>query len=409
MNQLNNHEEEFKKVLEGISFDIDTSEVWRDIKGQLPLEKKKERKPFWLFFGVFAAALIGISMMFVSDQAEVNSISHNTTNLETNKNKTTIAESENYTINNIEDSREDGERKLNQGDNQVNTQEASSDLNQINNNSQNINSVTGLSDTPITSQSETINDNKSIASNKEIIVNNSTTVNKQVDAVNISDANVELTNSTLSIMSISDMISMIDINRSMPSLDMNFDNRIIPIVSNVDKAQLFTTVRVGSVFGISDNTLTDINSEFNTEKFNNESGRFGVSADLLAGIETPKGWKFFGGVSYVNEVYNYTNQSTENSSIEEEGVESVHIDANGVSNEISGPVTVNSTTAFDLSWHRRHQSIALAVGVAKRMRLCNRFSLEPEVSVLYNLSQQDSGYFFSEESGDIVKFNNGEL
>ena len=49
-NNLNNQEEAFRSVLQDMNFEIDTSEIWRDIKDQLPITDKKERKPFWMYF-----------------------------------------------------------------------------------------------------------------------------------------------------------------------------------------------------------------------------------------------------------------------------------------------------------------------------------------------------------------------
>jgi hypothetical protein len=415
MNQLNNLEEEFKKVLEGISYDVDTSVVWQDIKGELPIKKKKRRSPFWLLFGVFALALSGVSVMLVLEQENaIDSLSQKTdiTEIKQSQNtpniydKTDLNQGIKYESNAksyTKNSKKNQIDKLTKNDDVIRSNIALDlglENNQVNNR---FSESTGL-----LNQDPTLNMK---ASGKENLNGTYNARSTNHITKNPLESILDEHRNHLSILSLiksQKRVALISNDRLIPQIGIDYETQIIPLNSQSRFPQFFTELRLGTLLGVAQNSITDMNSEFNEDKFNNESGRFGYSANLIAGLETLNGWAFFAGINFSNEVYNYRNQNIEDTSFTEEGVTSFHIDGNGNTNENRGPVTVNSVTNYDLNWHRQHKNIALGIGLAKRIYMLKNFSVRPEVSVLYNISQEHSGYYFSEDSGDIEKFNNGD-
>ena len=396
-NQLNNQEREFKKVLEGISFDINTSDVWHDIKDRLPLEKKKERKPFWLFsLGLLGLVFLSATAMYTILQEEDNvsptelvafkkvdtSTSKSSVVSNTRKSNSNMAHESNPIV---------SEKQI--GDSNTTDTKAYSPTSNI------------ITPSIIVDNTSSTNRNKSLIGQSLTRINplksyRSMAIESKENLLNNSVQLSEISNVD-DVASLGSMLSYIVDGAEVPVLSLAFDNSIEPVLINASKYKFFGSLRSGTNFGLAENSIIDINSEFDGSKFNNESSRFGISNELVLGIETSKAWRFFAGVSHTNEVYNYSNQSIELTQLSDIGVQSIHIDAQGFENEISGPVSVTRTTSYDKSVHRRHQSIGLNLGVAKRVSLLKRLSIIPEVSLQYNLKQSTSGYYFSADSGDV--------
>jgi hypothetical protein len=187
------------------------------------------------------------------------------------------------------------------------------------------------------------------------------------------------------------------------------DFNIHPIIQDVSPLRLFFSFNSGVNYGFSTNVLSELNSEFDANEFSKESGRVGLSSDFNVGIESRNGWRFFGSVAYDYDVFNYSNNETVISQEVEIGTTSIHINSAGQSVPMSGNVEVTRTTAFDISHHRRHHDIAVGIGVAKRLSVCKRFSIVPQIRALYNVNRNSSGYFFDEASNTITKFDSSAL
>lgn len=405
MNKLNNQEEAFRKVLQDMTFEVDTSEVWGDIKDRLPMEKTKERKPFWLyFFGLMGVFFLSSFALYVSmNEAQVmspNGIAFNQavtsssvphTNLDSITISNTLTSNQ-KTINSITKIGEFSSNPI-----------VSSHLNQIN-------KSTPAYNQSISSQiNKMYEPNKFLQSNSVLLSHNESTNNSPESTGLLHSTQASNISQSLDQMSELRVIEQIIIgNEYFFPIAINFDNSIHPVNEKNHKFGLFINLNSGLNYGFADNSLSNMNSDFNENEFDKESGRVGLSTDFNLGIETRKGWRFFGSLAYDYDVFNYQNNEITTSQTIETDTTSVHINSSGQSIPTTGNVLVNTTTEFDLSHHRRHTDIAIGIGVAKCLRLTHNFSIVPQVKALYNINRVSTGYHFDETSNVISKFEANE-
>jgi len=416
MNNLNNQEEAFRSVLQDMNFEIDASKIWTDIKDQLPIADKKERKPFWMyFFGLsgilflssFALFVVindaqdlqpkGISFLTTDANLSIPIHQNNISNsiINPSNTKTTLLKSDiNKSLFNTTNP-----SQLLSPISSVDNDFVNSDL------TDNTKSFTLQSNLSIDTNSKRKSSNeKSVQSlSSGSLFDNSKLTNdkQQQETSGLRFQNTEMN----PIFTINRFNHLYDSDSNKIPMYLEYDLNIHPIIQEVNKFGIFFSINSGVNYGLSSNFLSVINSEFDENEFSKESGRVGLSTDFNVGIESRNGWRFFGSLAYDYDVFNYTNNETVISQDVETGTTSIHINSLGQAIPMTGNIEVTRTTAFNLSHHRRHHDIAVGIGVAKRLSVYERLSIVPQVRALYNIHRNSSGYFFDESSNAITKFD----
>jgi len=411
MNNLNNKEKQFKEILEGIEYDLDTSIVWSDIKSQLPLQKEDKKSPFWLFL------TIGISLLTMSSFVTYTYINAEVSteiveqiefikvaDSEVHQFATYIQDTESSTTS-ITEIVETAKANNTETENRSSLIENNNTLNQNNNLSIQDKSSYSIENQIVSENNINLSNytNPIVSNDAKDVVKEHSTSDLAGGLVIPKTQNNLISNNLLNISSVPSLSSFLTSTDPIIIENPTGYSKVIEPISYPYTSQFFLSMNAGINYGFAQNQVVN-SSDFDPSKFNNESARIGYSHDLIFGIENRNGWILGGGLSYNTQFFNYQNQSTETYQTVEQGTINNHIESNGSVTTTSGDVTVTNTSAYDLSWNRRHKFVDVTAMIGKRIFLLNQLSIVADLDIAYNIHASHSGYYYSELSGDIEKF-----
>lgn len=409
--ELNNKEKKIKQVLSDVNYDIDTDFLWKDVSKEL--DKKKRRRFLW-FIPLFLSVGFGLTYLFLNyDISPVNSISETSqiesssdlSNIEKSASEKSAAKSE---VNNVTES-----------DKQEQVAE---------NTLTNTKTITAINESPIIKNTNNDNSNKDNTNNnnsttistsnttyKPTILSDQSSINFSTPSLNVQKTNVtklveksifsktENNSNIPSLFEISAMpLSTFNISRAYESIE---NDKLDPIdVNELSSHRLFLTIGAGVIRNINSTNTHD--TEFANDYFDKQIQLPGVNASILAGVQTKNNWRFFGGFDYAQLVTRFKNTDLElidgNITIDDQQV----IDQQNSYQTTEGTLETYSKIENDITWHQYHNLYNIQLGVSKDMIRNNKLSIAPELSLIQNLYSSHSGYFFSEQSPHLTKFNN---
>ena len=405
---LTNKEIEIKDIADGMSFEIDTADLWANIEPNLPpVDDRKNRPIWWMAAGAFLMfTLLGGTYSYFSegpiesiDKIELSSMQQivasdifknepivtltqeskaekSSNNLQSKKpiiNKHTDAPFTNYDDGHSHDKVDNS--------NIIKTENVTNDI--------------AVIQQPMTEKNVSIgglNENERI----DLMENNL----RQV-IHNIAPSSEE--RSWLEGVSALKVVELRTIGNSSALLIPT------PIIEplKLDKWHPFWQVNAG--VNTSNNRISFIDQEVTFDpQFDREQNLIGLSNSIQYGQENKNGWRWFGGLTHLRSTSRYSNFEEIIDTQIENGVESKTIDQYGNEFETLGQITVTSITQNDIIWHRSHDFINLEIGFGKRHALLRRLSLVTDVYVGYNIWSRHNGYYFEKENPTITKFTNAE-
>ncbi|MFT4536437.1 MAG: hypothetical protein ACJA1A_000994 [Saprospiraceae bacterium] len=407
---LTNKEIEIKDIADGMSFEIDTADLWANIEPNLPpIDDRKNRPLWWMAAGAFLMfTLLGGTYSYFSEDKITSS------------DKIEFA----LTQQTIASSKIEIEQKLTQP--QESKPDKSSNVTQQKNS--NLNKHT---DTPITNYDDGHSHDRVDNSNniKTKNVANVITVIQQPMTENSSSMRAVFEKETKlmeiiynspiqAIQKIAPPVEERSQLQGISALNMlalgKIENSNIlsipsPIIEPLKSDNWQTFWQFSSGINTSDNKISFIDEELTFDpQFDREQNLVGLSNSIHYGQENKNGWRAFGGLSHIRSTIRYSNFEELVFRTEETGVESKTIDQNGNEFETLGQITVTSITQNDIVWHRNHDYVNLEIGFGKRHSLLERLSLVTDVSAGYNIWSSHDGYYFEKENPTITKFTKSE-
>jgi len=422
MKNLHHTEEKFKDILEDVSFNVDSSEIWATISDRLPKEEKRD-KPFWFFFTLaLGFVLVAGQMIYFatanSDDFSSQIVSENEA-VQTQLNSSNAL---NIKVTTIDDS------STNSIDNKQAKQKSILNKNQLDLQSPYNNSIPNAAETlPIsqmTSANYTIpNFATPIITNdleqhtKTIFKGTSKNTNKIFEISE--DNSLALTNSLkaesiyedsqVAIVQDFDFLPTLSNIKALEFLrtEKDFQAQFVkPLNKSAKKLATFYSLRTG--LNLSQSSYSIISPDNDQIDFSSEKDLIGHSTDFLFGLETLKGWRLSTGISYSYTASRYANRNQTSYTQLVEGVESTLITVTGQEIPQFGQVMQTVTLDEELRWHRRHKSFDLQVILGKQVFALGKFSVNAEIGGSINLNTSNSGYYYDNTTQIITRFNQGE-
>ena len=429
MESINDKEKKFKSVVENLEFEINTDQIWENVSPHLD-NKRGRRKPFLLIFlSILGAMMCGVIMTYVimqdSNDNDITAVQNITENNAYKSDdpivSSTLTPSDSDSPSNSEKLNEPNDIKCSilADDSYTTTnyeamsQRFESNTELINENDfQNNNISSGYDsggdakiNTRLLDQIEetSLFQNKSSTFSDELSSDLTFNLDKENDLRVLTYAKaispVENLKTTTALLNIDKREN----NYQLPST-FNFIEVYNP-VSNIWKPIL--SLRTGINKSISKSSLSDGNADFNVDLFGNETGLYGMINDLNFGYENSKGLKIFGVVSYYNQNSSFR-KSTVDVNTEIIPGTGEHINTDGFVETVSVDLERTTTTYNDINWHRRHKYVDIGLGVGKTLVRWKALSFGMESMLLYNIVNQHSGYYFAENSNQIIQFNDND-
>lgn len=414
---LTNIEVEIKDVADGMSFEIDTADLWANIEPQLPPVDNGRKRPVWwmmtglLFVLVLAGSLFTYNLTATDD---INYIPNSTNIAPENllKNEASIIESKgskNKTLNNSS--------SLKQNEKYTSTTSSGTQTHQLQanyddehgrgrlDNSGTEVSINEASDIAIIHQ---FNNEPTIDETKNIILSEAsrilnTPTNSNSNTIKKLSETVETRSSLAGIASIKILkLALLnsDQKKSIPN----------PIIEPLKANNWHPFLQFGTGLNKSNNTISIVDNEVTIEQqFAREQNLFGLSSSILYGQENNNGWRIFGGLSHLRTTTRYSNFEETITQNTTTGVESKTIDEFGNEFETLGEITVTEITKNDIIWHQSHDYVNLELGIGKRYLLVDQLSLITDIYGGYNLWSRHDGYYFEKDKPTITKFTSSDI
>lgn len=133
-----------------------------------------------------------------------------------------------------------------------------------------------------------------------------------------------------------------------------------------------------------------------------ESSRWGLSAGVMYGRRFINRWTIKAGISYYQNIARYTDQSSSFELFEEEGISQIDINAQGIATPLQGQIEQYQLSVNDIQWHRYHEGINIEARINKEVCKFAGLRLSIEAGMTYNLWTSSRGYAF--EGTDQISF-----
>ena len=381
MSNLSNKENRFKEILEDVSFDLDTSMLWDDIKDDLPVKKKKERRPIWyLLFGFFFTACVPALLLYSFSSTEASSTTAAVipfNSIPVTQSSEDISQTD-RAISNVISNRDEPQNFA-----------VTSSVGQL----EEVVKETGevrLSSMANPRDHLIVNEDKTYLSDKELLVIN----NPLNDAIR-NETIKSTTSSKVSLASIGALTAAIDIE-SVEIIENPLELVMVePVTKTSTRFSPSLLFRSGINKSNVSNTVLSSTSEFDRDLFGYENALYGQSHYVGVALDNAKGWSWSFGMGY--HTFNSSFRRSDVSTYEEQG-QSVQ----------GGSVTTTETTYHNINWHRRHKTYNLQLAVAKEILRYRNLSLSGELGVAYSLTAHNKGYHYLENSDTIEQFEQGD-
>jgi len=406
---LTNKEVEIKGLAEGMSFEIDTNDLWANIEPQLPpVDNSRKRPIWWMMTGVLLGLILAGSIFVYSstDSTEIIEGSEpipvtsvvvpaNEILLEDKKIISDISTTKNNSINIIESNIKT----------HTQTHQTSYDEGHIlgkldNRNTSATNNV--VNDIAIVQQPST----ESVSTKNNIVIEASLLLN---DSKNNTINDSQEKNTILKERSTVEGISSIKLLELELLEQLSTITILTPNIDPVKISKWKSFWQINTGVNTTKNRISFLDNEVSLDQqFAREQNLIGLSNSIQYGQENKNGWRFFGGLSHVRSTYRYSNFEETIFRTQETGVESKTIDELGNQSETLGQITITSIVKNDIVWHRNHDYVNLEVGFGKRHSLLDRLSIVTDGYIGYNLWSSHDGYYFEEDNPTITKFTNSK-
>ncbi|MFT6333425.1 MAG: hypothetical protein ACJATI_000152 [Halioglobus sp.] len=407
---LTNKELEIKGIADGMSFEIDTADLWANIEPQLPpIDDRKNRPIWWIAAGAFLMfTLLGGTYSYFSfdtiesnEKVEFASIQQTQESIKIeNEQKVTLTQKEEQ--NNTPNKTLDQNSKINKHTHSSFTNyddEHSHDRKDNGNIVKTENVANGIAVIlqPITENTNSINTlNENETERIDLIKNNLKQVIQKIAPTSEDRSKLECL-SALKMIALGIIENTYALSITMPNIE--------PL--KVNNWRSFWQINSG--INTSSNRISFTDSEVTIDpQFEREQNLIGLSNSIQYGQENSNGWRRFGGLAHVTTNTRYSNFEETVTTNQETGVESKTIDEFGNEIETLGQITVTSITKNDIVWHRVHDYVNLEIGFGKRHTLLDRLSMVTDGFMGYNIWSSHNGYYFEKDNPIITKFTNAE-
>ncbi len=407
---LTNKEEEIKDIADGMSFEIDTADLWANIEPQLPPVDNNRRRPiWWMMTGVLLGLIVAGSIFVYTSEGSSEITVESEPILVTSKlessNETSLDDQN--TI--VSDKSITNKNSINKIESKTNThtQPHLTSYEDGHNRGRMDNSNTTATNSVVNNITNIHQPSTDTETSKNIITKEATLL--------LSDVPNKTINKSQEIKTILENRSVIGGISSIKLLELGLleqlDNLTIPTPSieplKINRWKSFWQINTGVNKTNSRITFTD-NEVTLDPQFAREQNLIGLSNSIQHGQENKNGWRLFGGISHTRSTSRYSNFDKNITQNIENGVESKTIDKYGNAFETLGDITVTSILQNDIIWHRNHDYINLEVGFGKRHSLINQLSLVTDAFVGYNIWSRNDGYYFEKDNPTITKFTPSE-
>jgi hypothetical protein len=407
---LTNKEIEIKDIADGMSFEIDTADLWANIEPQLPPIDDRNNKPiWWMATGVlFIFILFGGAFSYFSDSSinipekndltsellvtESDKIENNQKIIQTQKNSS-IATPNNSQNKNSKINKHTHTSFTNYDDEHSHDKKGNSSI---------VKTKKVANDIAVILQPITENESTKFDLNEKQITQSDITKNNinQLSRNIASGSEKRLLIEDISALKMKEFLNLK--NTSTLSIPLSI---IEPLKLN--KWHSFWQVNSG--INTSSNRISFSDSEVTFDpQFGREQNLIGQSNSIHYGQEDRNGWRLFGGLSHIRTTTRYSNFEESITTNLKTGVESKTIDQYGNEFETIGQISVTSIIQNDIVWHRSHDNINLEMGFGKRHRLLEKLSLVTDAYLGYNIWSLHNGYYIEENNPIITKFTNSE-
>jgi len=391
MKKLNNKEKKFAEILSDLNLEINTDEIWDAVEHRLPEKSDSRKPPFWLWGSaiLFILGAIVFTQMFVSSESII--IDQKLSDLETENSNVLLQRS----------------AEMEAAIDRVVAKKASEDQMFSEN----------VETTIETEERSAIPGNTSIAISPDQNVENSekvapTTLRKDSRIISPSDAESKVNKSTLVSTSSKTFVEK-ELLRNFSTLplltsylvsdptDLELNNPIVPV--KVLRAPLSFYYQIGAGININ---MPSYDMPNNEGTFVNafESNLPGMLGSFSIGLETGKGYRFFGGLRYMQLVNKYSNDSYSVSTSTANGTQYIDLDQEGFYTEVDGEIYQKSERQNDIDWHRQFHNLDIHLGVGKRFLGIGDWSVALDASIHYNLISGSKGYVFADDFNGIKKY-----
>ncbi len=410
--QLNPKERELKELLQNASFELDTNAIWNSIEHRVPTKKDKNRVAIWWWsIGVFLiVGLVSVGWFLGNDEQHAGS---NAAQVETNN-----------SINEIHASNINKNEELNSPAEYLKN-DLSSDLKLINQDSEikiieqtlesNLRNAQGLN-------YETLSEDRTPSQNINNVVFSRVVAKSLMPRESINDdrqsnkSNIVLEESKI----VSEVLEPVFINLlSSSAAELSYKRNQLILSTDLAPLSLIEPVQEKNYmsfvsFGIGTNknisTYKAINStgEFRPEILQKEAGQWGLSADLLYNIQNKSAWTLGLGISYDMNVSRYLDLGENIIQTNSIGDVEIDIDSDGTITPLTGELTQTTVDNANIQWYRQHHNVDAQIRIGKKLWNANRWSVDVDGGVLYNIYSRSSGYYFEDTAEGLVKFKSSE-
>ena len=149
------------------------------------------------------------------------------------------------------------------------------------------------------------------------------------------------------------------------------------------------------------------NPEVVDSRFAFETDLYGISTELMAGIQKGK-WSLALGGSYSLQTTGFTQHQTVVEQEVVQGTTTTFIDGDGEKTDMYGNVLQTTINRYDILWHRIHREIDAQVEIGRALFHHGRWSITVYTGLGYNLWASHRGYYFEENMQSITKLT-GEV
>ena len=408
MKNLHNKEKKFAEILSDLDLDINTDDLWDSIEHRLPDEPAKRRFFFWRFGGLLMFLVLVGGVYMYTNLTDIDKVSELGISKQSKNEATSYVEdNEVFQKSAALEAAIDKVLDLSAEDDKVNNA-----------------TVPKQSNSLALAQSDLIESAPAPSKlpSSKIKVNVRNAQSDQVDKPKAETENLAQQNTKAKLdlemdsplpthyISRSLVVDQLDLLSSLPhnaiSKESFHPSVIMPQVS-ISKTKLETYFQFGTGFNINSANYfiksNEIASIESVELY--ETNLPGLTASLSGGVETSKGWRYFGGIKYIQLVNRYRNQDFTSNSRLIEGIQFFDLDRAGNSTPTNGMVVETTTRHNDIEWYRQFHNIDLFVGIGKELIQVDNWSISAEVALSYNIVSPSSGYIFAGDFSAIEKYS----
>lgn len=406
---LTNQEEQFRALSEEFTLDIDTSELWSKVEGQLPpIEGKRRRPIFWWFLAgvaLIVAGLLGWNLQSkevkASEQLMITQDLSSGHKRDSELSTTTIKEqhTQQTTLKILNDDEINYKSVLND--------ELKLDETKSENNSSSIeksnSTVTSINYDRYDEKSTSRKD-EAIDQNKEIVLSaNEILIDPSFSEK--TDESEPIIPSDRSMIAVN-MVNTIGVNSLESKQEVELPSLLIEPVKQSQWMPYFSIL--SGINWHQREIFTDPNESLNLTQFENEKPLPAIKTNLRFGYENSAGWRFGLGLAHSRLVNRFRYKEEVVSSQKIEGTESFTIDDQGNVTGIEGHLIETTVYNYDLSWHRIHDFVNVELNLGKRIINYGNFAVLSDVFLSRNIWSNHSGYFLKENEIGINRFAKGE-